>query len=333
MFGTYRTILALFVVLSHLGGITGFGQYAVFGFYLLSGYLMTLILHENYGWTWGGRGRYALNRLLRIAPPYWAACVFSVALIVWLGNDRAAEFRAALYLPGDIEEWVSNIAIILFHDSMPRLVPPAWALTVELFFYIVIGMGAAKSRVSTALWFAASAGWTVVVNAQPHDVEDIYYSIPAASLPFSTGAMIYHFGAEALKSFKWLAAPYAPVPLFIGVLTNLLLGHWLDTIFGFSFYVNLVINSLLVLSLLGRSGLPWVSRRTDGLLGEYSYPIYLVHWQAGLLLSGLGLEVAHRGEPLFFVVALPVVLLIAYLLTVCVERPIEAWRARVKNFG
>lgn len=47
MFGSFRTLLALGVVISHLGSAPYMGTYAVFGFYALSGYLMTLIMHET----------------------------------------------------------------------------------------------------------------------------------------------------------------------------------------------------------------------------------------------------------------------------------------------
>ena len=58
MFGTYRTLLALMVVALHLGGYRVMGAYAVFGFYILSGYLMTLIMHVSYGYSTSGFGRY-----------------------------------------------------------------------------------------------------------------------------------------------------------------------------------------------------------------------------------------------------------------------------------
>lgn len=41
MFGVYRTALALLVVAGHLGPLEHVGPYAVFAFYVLSGYLMT----------------------------------------------------------------------------------------------------------------------------------------------------------------------------------------------------------------------------------------------------------------------------------------------------
>ena len=53
MFGIYRYGLAFCVVISHLwaGMFGGPAAYAVWGFYCLSGYLMTLILNEKYGFT------------------------------------------------------------------------------------------------------------------------------------------------------------------------------------------------------------------------------------------------------------------------------------------
>lgn len=50
MFGTYRTLLAIMLIFLHLGGMPVIGSFAVFGFYILSGYLMTLIMQNNYGY-------------------------------------------------------------------------------------------------------------------------------------------------------------------------------------------------------------------------------------------------------------------------------------------
>ena len=70
MFGTYRYCLAHLVVLTHLASWPGVGSYAVFGFYMLSGFLMSLILNERYGFSLQGLRGYAANRALRIYPPY-----------------------------------------------------------------------------------------------------------------------------------------------------------------------------------------------------------------------------------------------------------------------
>ena len=83
MFGVLRTTLALMVMAFHLfAGIAPLGKYAVFGFYVISGYLMTLVMNDTYGHTWSGRYAFALNRLLRLYPQYWAAATFSIVLIL-----------------------------------------------------------------------------------------------------------------------------------------------------------------------------------------------------------------------------------------------------------
>ena len=57
MFGTLRTILALMVAAGHLTDQWQIGTYAVFAFYIISGYLMTLIMHESYGFTGAAQQR------------------------------------------------------------------------------------------------------------------------------------------------------------------------------------------------------------------------------------------------------------------------------------
>jgi peptidoglycan/LPS O-acetylase OafA/YrhL len=59
------------VMISHLWNESAWwhGAYAVFGFYLLSGYLMTLVLNEVYDKS--HIIEYGINRCLRVFPIYW----------------------------------------------------------------------------------------------------------------------------------------------------------------------------------------------------------------------------------------------------------------------
>src|SRR6266496_1806977 len=181
MFGTYRLLLAIMVVFQHLGGIEDVGGYAVFGFYALSGYLMTLILHQNYGYSAKGRSKYAVNRFLRIYPLYWTVALVSFVIVVIVGESFAQEYFRGLFLPSNGRAILQNLFIIFGRNSVPRLSPPAWALTVELFFYACIGLGLSKTKTRTWAWFIASVLYTIIVNALALPWQFKYFVIPAAS--------------------------------------------------------------------------------------------------------------------------------------------------------
>ena len=106
MFGIYRYGLAFCVAISHLWGgmIAGPAAYAVWGFYCLSGYLMTLILNEKYGFSKRGLTNFAVNRLLRIYPAYYVVCA-GMFLLFWFIPDTAARFLPLLHMPHTAQGW------------------------------------------------------------------------------------------------------------------------------------------------------------------------------------------------------------------------------------
>ena len=82
MFGAFRLLLSLMVVWYHLIDWRFAGPVAVFGFYVVSGYLMTKVINEVYSDGLAGFGRYIANRALRIYPMYWVALALSAAVVV-----------------------------------------------------------------------------------------------------------------------------------------------------------------------------------------------------------------------------------------------------------
>lgn len=337
MFGTYRTVLAVMVVLLHLGGVQVIGAYAVFGFYILSGYLMTLIMQRNYGYTRGGVARYAMNRFLRIYPIYWLSCIFSILLIFWLGGEMVRNYQHSIFMPDDIVSAVKNILLLFPFRYDPRLTPPSWALTVELFFYICIGLGLSRTKSLTVMWFVLSVLYTVALNVIGMSWEYRYFAIPAASLPFSTGALVYHYRSRlADVTWKLFGREYAPFLLFLMMIANWYLGGILGTLRGSGFYVNYVLCALIVISLSERQTLPFISRGFDKMMGDFSYPIYLVHYQVGLVvlaaLTSMGIDPGYP-QLQFAVLSLPFIFLAAWLMSRYVEIPIELVRSRIKAAG
>jgi peptidoglycan/LPS O-acetylase OafA/YrhL len=328
MFGVFRTALALVVVASHLGPFGTVGPYAVFGFYVLSGYLMTTIMGQSYGYTRTGVLRYALNRLLRIYPLYLVALLLSVAVIAGIGTPAARAFHEQLGLDVTVPELFRNLFLVLRIDTETRWVPPAWALTVELFYYAAIGLGLSRHRVVCGAWLVLSLAYTVYMLVGGASFSYRYYTVAAASLPFALGASLHHLQQGPGDLLHWLRAHGALAILVGGYAANLVVAQWVggDWAEGALFYLNLGLAWLLIAHLATRKST--ALDRTDKALGELSYPIYLLHFQAGLLL--IWADFGSRGDLTFMVVGGMLTVLLAWLFCRWLEPPIQRLRQALR---
>jgi peptidoglycan/LPS O-acetylase OafA/YrhL len=342
MFGTYRTLLALMVAGGHLvsddGG--GIGAFALIGFYILSGFLMTLIMQNNYGYTKTGVIKYSINRFLKIYPLYWMGLGISAILVFLAGEDFSTSLYPPMYLPKDTFALLRNTFIFFPFLESPRLIPPAWALTVELFFYILIGAGLSRNRKAVWCWFFLSALYHPIAS---HYGWDQYFSICAASLGFSMGALAYHHRSEIEKSLS-LAIPnkmqqMLPMALFGWILLSWLLGYMLliklnDGFFVFFFYLNYPVCAVMVIILAGRTSLPLITSSIDKWVGELSYPIYLVHNSIGVMVSALMIKagVQHQGKGfMLMIVSLPIIILAATILARLAGQTVGRIRSLIKR--
>jgi peptidoglycan/LPS O-acetylase OafA/YrhL len=100
------------------------------------------------------------------------------------------------------------------------------------------------------------------------------------------------------------------------------------------FYLNIVICALLVFSLAIGGKILSVNRKFDKIIGDYSYPIYLLHWQTGLLASYLIFGEAFHGFSgrglVSLVVAFIITVLISSLFIHGIDRRVQRIRSKIK---
>jgi peptidoglycan/LPS O-acetylase OafA/YrhL len=326
MFGCYRYLLAMMVVAGHIGRNPRWaGSYAVFGFYMLSGFLMTNILHEVYGLDASGMRRYVANRALRIYPAYWCALLVSIFAVA-VAPRSAQVLNPVLRMPSSLLGWLSNVSIFGLSIPVPqRLVPPAWSLNVELSFYIALPLLLCRWRIGNVIWFAISVGYTAYIIYEGRPFLERYAPLAAASLPFSIGALIWHFRR---------ALPRVSLPLlgvaFVVYLANLIGARvwWTDPKLQ-GFYMSLALSSVLLVGLSQRTTAPPWLQRIDRQLGRLSYPIFLLHWTIATLVAATGVIAPGRGGMLFCATIVPLNLA-ALAITSFVEGPLERHRTRVR---
>lgn len=326
MFGGLRLILATAVVVMHLTDWSRTSGYqAVFGFYVLSGYLISRVLNERYGWTTRGRMRFTLNRALRIYPPYWACTILSL-LIVTATPELAERMNPGLRLPRTTREWLLNI-VILGHTppgDTARLIPPVWSLHVELIFYGLMCLGLSRSPRRCVAWFAASLLLTAflvfrVKSGGAPFANTLYFSTSSGSLPFASGACVY-----------WLSQRWRP-----SVHPVLVLGSVCIVIVACSAWHTAMPGNLVLLGSIwtaivvaGAATLCLATRRAgqiDKFAGDLSYPVYLLHWPVAVAVA----TVLGDG-PWHPILAYLATLLCSIAVHWALEAPVETIRTRVR---
>ena len=205
-------------------------------------------------------------------------------LIVYIDQEVIKEVNGQIRWFSDFGSFFRNISLSFLFKKNNRIVPPSWALSVELLYYFLIALGISKTKRSTWFWFLIGLIYTLAVVCSNAAWEYQYFHFGAGSLPFSIGALLYHYQDLINEKVSWLTKKSAPIVLFGLVAFNYLVAVKLQTLIGFSFYLNLLFSTILVTSLLNQKKLLFISKRLDSRIGDYSYPIYLVHIQAAVLL-------------------------------------------------
>jgi peptidoglycan/LPS O-acetylase OafA/YrhL len=193
-----------------------------------------------------------------------------------------------------------------------------------------MAFGLARGRAIALIWLVASVGYTGFMIVDGYSFGERYYPIPAASLPFSLGAVAYHYGLQFANTRPMHATLGLAIFAFSGLFSNDL---WsVPRLEGF--YASLAAAALAQALLLGLSPerVPKAFVRLDSVLGDLAYPIFLAHYLIG---SAVACAFAAAGADPWglipFAVAFVVMHAVAFGVHQLVERPIATYRDRVRE--
>jgi peptidoglycan/LPS O-acetylase OafA/YrhL len=339
MLGSFRFFLALCVLIFHLSGaVHNLGQFAVVCFYVISGYLITLILRETYHFN---LSTFAENRFLRLYPTYYA---FTLATLgIWLVAPSMRAFHACWQPRIDLSTYVGNLLIfpwVAWRD-MPgnfhfRLLPSTWSVAVELICYALLWLFIARSWKFAVVSMLIAIAWYVYVGLAPLDPGERYFPVIGALLPFSIGSLTYY--AANVVARKWsrdsTRSGWQYTCLSIGLIAFLL--NWKASLTdptgtsNINYYLDMVLAACMCIAFhrIRSSGRPgwW-----DKWLGDLSYPVFLCQYPAGFLAwICLGKPSEVRGFDIAYVAAV-ISILASIACVLAVDRPIAKMRAKIRT--
>ncbi|MFQ1609852.1 acyltransferase family protein [Aeromonas veronii] len=260
-----KTFLEVFKK-SDFGWLISISNYGFLGvelFFMISGFV---ILYSAKGKSWQG---FARSRFLRIYPMLWLTASITFVCLVFLG---ATNKEPSLW------QYLTNLTLMhRFIFNQPHLDGVYWTLTVELRFYLIIGILIAYNLLTEKniklimfLWAVTGLIYLSLGKNGNFITSGTYF---AAGVGFyyiwSGGRTIYNIGYMLLT--------------FIISSISVVLSHASEGL-SHGVLVILMCSFFCIFYLLVNGWTPPISKKIMTWLGGLTYPLYLLHQEIGYSL-------------------------------------------------
>lgn len=297
-----------------------YGAYGVQLFFMISGFVILLSAVRG-----GSAKHFAISRFTRLYPTYWAALAIAVAIFVLYG----VETRTI-----SLVQVLANTTMLQRFMMIESVDEVYWTLAVELQFYLLvfIALIVCRGRITvrlvrnaTIVWLAIAVAVSIAVYAAGG-----YREVDAGGAPLVKLATWILLGEHAPLFCTGVLAfisvvtkriePLLPVAAAAAVLTA-----WLQH--GMTSAVPVAIVVAIFLAVVAVRRVPFLARGPIQFLGTISYPLYVLHVLPGFLIIDLTIDAL--GPWWSRILALAVVIALAWLVHITVETRVSAWLRRV----
>lgn len=314
------------------------GFVCVIGFIVLSGYCIarSTMKAERFN-----LGRYAFLRITRLYPLLIVATL-AAGVVEWLVLQTP--HRTQIWHTGqDVGHFLYAMAGLSGFQGQFGSLAPSYTISYELFYYLVWGLAltVTAGRLRLALLLAGAGAAVLLAFGDPIrarvgvEASKYLHPLSVALLPaWLIGAGLAIFFSTIRKAVKFV--PVWAAWLVAGIYFT----------YGWDYLKQPSLESdapaltyyIIISALFAFAMATWLSREAepetplDRWLGEISYPLFLIH---GPTIVGLQVLFKQLGwAPPFditLVVFVATNLGAATLLAICVERPVMAWRRRLRD--
>jgi peptidoglycan/LPS O-acetylase OafA/YrhL len=271
--GAFRLFLAMLVFVHHFSSLD-WGPYAVYVFFVLSGFWVQNMWTGRYMQTRQPYLTYMVSRIWRLAPVMVLVSLITLALLPVIGIPDTTIYAANPF------HLAASSTILLGYSWLAYApVGSAWSLDVEMQYYLIAPLLAllatrwsARLLIIVALALSALFAW----------LTPGYYIVPKYMIFFMTGLIAARINWCPSKKVAALSASSV-----VGLVIFVLVSPWRDVLVGGSNPGPLHVHAPAFNVLLGLLTIPFAiyttTRRSDAadrMMADLSYIIYLLHWVA-----------------------------------------------------
>jgi len=314
-----RLFLALTVFFYHISRLA-IGTAAVYVFFGLSGYWIFKMYTGRYSATKHRYFTYLASRAWRLLPVFLLINLGMLSYLLLCGTLSHYWSSA-----NHVHFIVSNFLILGYSSLHFKPIVPAWSLDVEIEFYLV-----APVLIFLLIRLKSPVLWVLIAGAISLTSALLHGSIPlltyivffmagmaAASSNWKPSGKlgISSLGITAFLIAACLASPWRGV---------LLVGRHPGPLASYQPGMNVALALLLIpyaIYTTSQRGF-----RTDGMFGDLSYVVYLLHWPAVLWVGQHSDRLEHK--LLYSTMALVLVLMVSLGIWRFYDRPINNMRVR-----
>ena len=330
------------------------GSISVQAFYIISGFYMALILREKYEDSPNGAWLFYSNRALRLYPLFWTFSLLALLLALYKSSPALIDVFG-LPLTTELYFLFTNV-FILFQDttqflhvdpdhgfisptldyaqanaSAYLLVPQAWSIGVEIWFYMLAPVLTRWStRALIIIIFITLIGRIAFFSF----FSDHYYGafnyrfFPFELSLFLMGSLAY----RVYKAISWstLGKPRTYLIAILPILLPIFLTISFRGSDPFSSESVRWLYLIAVATCLPALFFSTKAMSLDRWIGELSYPIYLSQF---VVITAVAFTPLQNLHPLFRSLTIVVfTILLSWLATIAIEQPIEKFRqARIRR--
>lgn len=316
--GNFRLFLSLLVFVHHSSSF-GLGKYAVYVFFVLSGFWVETMWRERYCQSRSPYWTYVVSRCWRLIPSFFLIGCIVVLLELLIGVPWQ-EFEK-----NNIVHLFFSSAFILGYNSLNFLpVGPGWSLDIEMQYYFIAPLLSvlATGRLKTAMFFlllliSLIAGFGF---PRPNLLNYLFF--------FFVGLYASKCRWAPSKRLAFLSSGISSA-LVIIIAASPLRG----ALFGGSAPSELFVWNPLVNIVCAVGFIPFAiytttqeSDSTDRRNADLSYIIYLLHWPVFIWTVFVGGSPMHRLP--YFIVGWVGVIFLSFFIWKFFDKPVNIARAR-----